>query len=310
MIVNYKFSDTIEQCQDGEKPDWIDLASPTEAEIDDICSTYQLSDRFLIDPLDPKERPRVDLEEEAILLVFRLPILEKIHGSGKFSTIPVGIIIAPGLVITVCRHPELVNMHFKRMIKRKRCWTTARFVFSLFLTASTGFVENIEHMEELSSESEAKMRHMTENEELLRLLSLEKSLIDITIALKSNHVLMEKFLQPEPFGLTLSKDEIEVLDDALIENQQGIFMAEIFGQVLGSLSDAFGSIISNNLNKTMKFLAGITVVVMLPTLVTGFYGMNVSLPGSNIEGAFMILSGVCLALMLVVSVFFAKKKWF
>ena len=144
----------------------------------------------------------------------------------------------------------------------------------------------------------------------MALLDIEKALIDITLALKSNHALMDKFRQSEPFGLSLNKDEKDILDDAVTENQQAVFMAEIFGQILSSMSDAFGSIISNNLNKIMKFLAGVTIVLMLPSIIAGIYGMNVGLPLAEVSGAFWILLGLCLGLMLAVSVLFAKKKWF
>ena len=310
MITRYTFSEIIEISRDGEKPDWIDLSDPDEAELAEVGRQYSLPQWILTDPLDPKERPRADQDGAAVLLVARLSDRTTTPEGPVFRTVPVGIIIVPGLVVTVCRSPELVNVHLKRLFSRKRNWSCVRLAFALFLASGTGFIENIERMEELAGEAEAQLRRSPENEELLTLMTIEKALIDTTIALKSNHVLMEKFRQPDPFGLKLSKDERDILDDSMIENQQAIFMAEIFGQVLASMSDAFGSIISNNLNKTMKFLAGVTIVLMLPTIIAGLYGMNVSLPGSEARGAFIILCALCLVMMLMVSILFAKKKWF
>ena len=310
MITRYTFSETIEISREGAEPDWIDLSDPDECELAEIGRRYNLPQWFLTDPLDSKERPRVDQDGEAVLLVVRLSDRTLTPEGPVFRTAPVGIIIVPGLVVTVCRGPELVNVHLKRLFSRRRRWTCVRLAFALFYGSGAGFIETLERMEDLAGEAEARLREQPENEELLALLNLEKSLIDTTIALKSNHVLMDKFRQPDPFGLILSKDEKDILDDAMIENQQAIFMAEIFGQTLASMSDAFGSIISNNLNKTMKFLAGVTIVVMLPTLITGLYGMNVGLPGSGAEEAFVILCALCLVMMLAVSILFAKKKWF
>ena len=310
MIIRYKFSETIECSLDSEKPDWIDLSDPEVGELTEIGDKYGVPQWILTDPLDPKERPRVDQDGPAVLLVARLSVREMQPEGPAFRTVPVGIIIIQDVVITVCRSPELVGDHLKRLFTRKRHWTCVRLAFALFHASGTGFIENIELMEEMAGAAEARLRLSPENEELLALLNIEKALIDTTVALKSNHGLMDKFRQPEPFGLVLSKDERDILDDALTENQQAIFMAEIFGQILASMSDAFGSIISNNLNKTMKFLAGVTIVLMLPTIIAGLYGMNVGLPGSEARGAFIILCVVCLALMLVVSVLFAKKKWF
>ena len=310
MIGRYKFSDYITPCSPEEKPDWIDLSDPEEEELAEVSRLYNAPQWFLVDPLDPKERPRVDQDEAGLLVVVRLSAREILPDGPTFQTVPVGIIIFPGLVVTVCRKAGLVSGHLARLFHRKRHWSCVRLAFALFHASGTGFIENLEKMEDQAGEAEARLRRSPENEELLAILNIEKSLIDITIALKSNHELMGKFNRNDPFGLTLSKDERDILDDAMTENQQAVFMAEIFGQILASMSDAFGSIISNNLNKTMKFLAGVTIVLMLPTIIAGIYGMNVGLPFAEASGAFIGLSLLCLGLMLAVSVLFAKKKWF
>jgi len=332
----------------------VDLSDPDQEELSQVAEGYQLPLWVLTEPLDPKERPRVDQDGSTLLIVTRLSVREQQSGGPLIRTVPVGLIISLTLVVTVCREPGLVSAHLSRIFQRKRDWTRARLVFALFYAAGTGFINNIELLEEMAGAAEARLRRSPENEELLALLDIEKALIDTTVALKSNHALMDKFRQPEPrmgifspsanlslsqgvaikcsaeelsgqrlssgnrllspptsaFGLSLTREERDLLDDALTENQQAIFMAEIFGQVLASMSDAFGSIISNNLNTTMKFLAGVTIVLMLPTIIAGLYGMNVELPGAELKGAFLMLGGLCLGLMLAVSILFAKKKWF
>ncbi len=310
MIGQYKFSQFIEPCPPGESPDWLDLADPDAAELTDMESRYGLPKWFFTDPLDSRERPRVDQDGAAVLIVVRLSAREFEDGEPRFQTVPVGIILSEGRVVTVCRRSGLVADHLRRLFQRKRNWTNVRLAFALFYAAGTGFIENLERLEELAGEAEARLRRSPRNEELLDLLNIEKALIDTTVALKSNHGLMDKFRQPEPFGLNLTREERDLLDDALTENQQAVFMTEIFGQVLSSMGDAFGSVISNNLNKIMKFLAGVTIVLMLPTIIAGLYGMNVALPGAELKSAFAILCGLCLGLMLLVSVLFAKKKWF
>ncbi len=310
MINQYIFTENIEPCPPDRAPDWVDLDDPEEAELDEAAGRFALPRWLLTDPLDPKERPRVDQDGSSILIVARLSVHDQLAEGPLFHTVPVGIIIAPGLVVTVCRRRDLVRVHLNRLFSRRRNWTRARLAFALFYAAGTGFIDNLGRLEDLSREAEARLRRSPENEELLALLNIEKALIDTTVALKSNHGLMDKFRQPDPFGLVLSKEEKDLLDDAVTENQQAVFMAEIFGQVLASMSDAFGSIIANNLNATMKFLAGVTIVLMLPTIIAGLYGMNVALPVAEIEGAFWGLCGLSAGLMLAVSLLFIKKKWF
>lgn len=310
MISRYKMSQTISPALAGEEPGWLDLSDPEPDELSRVAEEHGLPLWLLTEALDPKERPRVDQDGSTLLIVTRLSVREPQPGGPLIRTVPVGLILSPTLVVTVCREAGLVSAHLSRIFQRKRDWTRARLVFALFYAAGTGFIDNIGLLEEMAGAAEARLRQSPENEELLSLLDIEKALIDTTVALKSNHALMDKFRQPEPLGLSLSREERDLLDDALTENQQAVFMAEIFGQVLASMSDAFGSLISNNLNKTMKFLAGVTIVLMLPTIIAGLYGMNVELPGSELRGAFLLLGALCLGLMLAVSILFAKKKWF
>ncbi|MDR0882938.1 MAG: magnesium transporter CorA family protein [Candidatus Adiutrix sp.] len=311
MLTSYLAADNISPCPPGAAPDWIDVSDPSEAELAELAQAHQLPPWFLTDPLDPKERPRVDQDGLGLLIVARLSFRDDQPAEPVFRTAPVGLIITPELVITVCREPDLVRGHLSRFFQRRRPWSPARLAFALLHAAGTGFINNIERLEELAGEAEARLRLSPENEELLTLLNIEKALIDITVAVKSNHGLMDKiFRQPDPLGLILTKEEREILDDAMIENQQAIFMAEIFGQTLASMSDAFGSLIANNLNRTMKLMAGLTIVLMLPTIISGLYGMNVNLPLAESQGAFWTMCGLCLGLMLAVSVLFARKKWF
>ncbi len=310
VIKQYKLTHEIETARRGEPADWLDLADPDEAEINQVAASHGLPPWFLSDPLDPKERPRIDQEGQALLIVVRLPVEEQREDGPHFHSVPVGIIICPGLLVTVCRRPDLVKEHLYKLYRRKKSWTCTRAAFALFRSAGTSFIATLERLEDLADQSETRLRRAPDNESLLALLNVEKALIDLTLALKSNHALMDKFHQAAPFGLELGPEDRDLLDDAITENQQAIFMAEIFSQILASMGDAFGSVISNNLNKIMKFMAGVTIVLMLPSIVAGLYGMNVKLPGAEAPGAFWFLCSICLGLMLVVSILFAKKKWF
>ena len=183
-------------------------------------------------------------------------------------------------------------------------------VLALFHAAGYGFIKRLEDMEALVEASEARLRRSPENTELMALMNIERSLIDLNVALKSNQDILRKFQQPRPFGLDLTREELDLLDDAVTENQQAVFMAEIFGRVLGTMSEAFGNVISNNLNKVMKFLTGMTIVLMLPNLISGLYGMNVALPLAENPHAFAIIITLSLTLVLAVCLLFARKKWF
>jgi magnesium transporter len=162
-------------------------------------------------------------------------------------------------------------------------------------------------MERITDSAELSLSKSQQNKEIMTLLSLDKALIVYTVALKSNRAIMTKVIEGKILFQT--QEELDLLDHALIENQQAIYMADIFGQIIGSVGDAFGNIINNNLNKVMKFLAGVTIILMLPTLVVGAYGMNVRLPIADNSMAFWILALICVITSGVMWLYFWLKKW-
>lgn len=308
----YKFKDTIEQVEDGLEADWINLADPDEGELETVAELCGLSASFLAETLDIKEHPRVDRSEAALLIVIQVPADSHIGASPFGVTVPVGVFIQTKRLITVCRRPSVVAEALKAAFGKSKIWTPILMTGYLFRSVGSSFINALNKLEEMAVQAETSLRIRPENDVLLELLNIQKSLIGLTVALKSNHGLLEKLYHNEQtFGLHMSKIEKSVLDEAAIEIQQAVFTAEIFGQVLVSMSEVFGSIISNNLNKIMKFLAGVTIVLMVPAIIAGLYGMNVaSLPGSDLSYAFWLLCGFCLFLMVSVSFIFAKKKWF
>jgi magnesium transporter len=162
-------------------------------------------------------------------------------------------------------------------------------------------------MEDITDEAESSLSISQQNEQIWTLLSIDKALINYTVALKSNRAIISKLLDDQVFPMTAEEDDL--LDHALIENQQAIYMADILGQILGSVGDAFGNIINNNLNKVMKFLAGVTIILMIPTFVVGAYGMNVELPMALAKNAFLVLMIVCLVISGALWLVFRRKRW-
>jgi magnesium transporter len=113
------------------------------------------------------------------------------------------------------------------------------------------------------------------NKELIQLLDLEKSLVYFNTSLKANEVTLEKILRGRI--VTLYEEDHDLLEDVLIEVRQAIEMAQIYSDIISGMMDAFASVISNNLNVIMKLLASVTILMTVPNIVFGFYGMNVGI---------------------------------
>ncbi|MDR1872177.1 MAG: magnesium transporter CorA family protein [Deltaproteobacteria bacterium] len=307
MIKNYILDDTswLETSME-EEANWVDLEGPNTEELLAVAERYNLPPLFLSDPLDPRERPRLDDEDEAILIIVRAPCVHK-ELNAVFSTIPIGIIITPRMILTVCREPGLARQLLSRETRKPRVINRQSLLFKILIEISSDFIHQLEVLEDLAEEAERHLSKSQQNEQLMTLLTIEKALINFSVALHSNRSIMEKLKT----GATMnySDEQAGWLDHALIENQQAVFTVEIFGQIVGSMGDAFGVIISNNLNKVMKFLTGVTIILMVPTLIVGAYGMNVRLPLAEFELAFYILAFLCLASSLVILLYFNRRKW-
>jgi magnesium transporter len=298
--------------------DFLDLEDPEPQEISEIAEKLNIPHLFLSDPLDPRERPRVDQEEDTTLIIVRVPsticppntreaVSLDDYKTKPLDTIPMGIILSGSKLILVTSKSGIAQQFFGRVNRKPRPHSTLSVVFKIFIESSADFIHYLELMEELTDQAELTLSMAQQNEEIMTLLTIDKTLINFTVALKSNRAIMEK-LMDYPF-LKLTPLEIDLLEHALTENQQAIFMADIFGQVLGSMSDAFGTIISNNLNKVVKFLTGITIVLMIPTFIVGAYGMNVILPFERHPKAFWIIVLICLISCASLWLFFNRKKW-
>ena len=147
------------------------------------------------------------------------------------------------------------------------------------------------------------------NRELIQLLDLENSLVYIATSLRSNEIVMEKCLNGRIIKL-YDEDE-DILDDAIVENKQAIEMSKIYSDILSGTMDAYASIISNNLNVVMKFLAAITIVLSLPTMLASFWGMNfVNMPFSNNPYGFWFLTIISIIIAGISAIWLKRRDMF
>ncbi len=166
----------------------------------------------------------------------------------------------------------------------------------------------LNYLKQINKETEIAeyvLKNSMRNKELLKMLSLEKSLVYFTTSLKSNELVMEKTIRGKIIKL-YDEDE-EILEDAIIENRQAIEMAQIYSNILNGTMDAYASIISNNLNGVMKFLTSVTIILAVPTMVSSFWGMNVNLPFQNSAMGFGIMLIISVVLTAIVTWWLNKK---
>ncbi len=291
---------------------WIALTNPTASEIIDIADAYQIDPDHLKAPLDEEERSRIEVEEEYTLVLVDIPSIEERSGKDWFVTIPLAIIMTNDVPITVCLEETPVLTSFKDgRVRDFHTFMKTRFILQILYKNATQYLQYLRIIDKKSEVIERKLHQSQKNEELIELLELEKSLVYFTTSLRSNEVVLEKLLRTEK--IKKYPEDTDLLEDVIVENKQAIEMAGIYSGILSGTMDAFASVISNNLNIVMKFLATVTIVMSIPTMVASFYGMNVNsrgMPFANHPYGFVIVLGFALALSLLVAYIFNKKDLF
>lgn len=289
---------------------WVAMTDPSATEILEISGHYSIDVDDLRAPLDEEERSRIEIEEGYTLILVDIPSLEEKNNKDRYVTIPLAIIIAKDAIITICLEETSVLKGF--MDGRVRDFYTykkTRFILQILYRNATVFLQYLRVIDRRSEEIEKKLQISTKNKELIELLELEKSLVYFSTSLRANEVVLEKLMRSK--GLKQYPEDTDLLEDVIIENKQAIEMSNIYSGILTSTTESFASIISNNLNIVMKFLATVTIVLSIPTMISSFYGMNVNgIPGSNTPNGFIIVTIAAFIITGLIALLLAKKDMF
>ena len=282
------------------------LLDPQEREWAELASNSALPDEFVRHSLDPDERTRLHTTDSALLLVLRVPLA--LAGSGlPFVTAPLGLIMANGhcYAVSAVGSSVLANLHGQESVLGS--WPRQRLILHLLRLTADAYLRDLAVINHAVDGLEERLREALENDVVLEILRYQKALVYFTTALQSLEQLGERLR--EGGGLVFSQEARSTAEDILIEIRQALEVATVSRDILSQMMDAFASIISNNLNVVMKFMAAVAVILTLPVLVASFYGMNVRLPLAGAPQAFwlvLLLSGLLAA---AVSVFFARRRW-
>lgn len=293
MIKIYKtdVNGVLEELKEIEENCWIDLMEPTEEELKEVVSKTGVSFKHLIKVLDEEELPRIEVEEEETLVVTDFPYNVDRARKNKYTTLPMGMLVSSkNYFLTICgKKHHLLDPFKESKIREFYTDRKTRFVVQILLQVAISYLDELKVINKDITSREKILYKTTENKELLNLLNIEKSLVYFITSLRENEAVLERLEKGEI--LPLYKEDLSLIHDAIIENRQGIDMANIYREILTSMTDTYATIISNNLNRIMKFLAGITIVFSIPTMIASFMGMNVPLGsfGSHSFSFFFII---------------------
>lgn len=292
-----------------KKGNWINMVSPTEEEIKEVCSNINIKDNFIRYALDYEEKARIDIEDEdnTILFIIDIPIMEKENGTRIYSTMPIGIIFVRDdyfITISLTKN-DIIDDLEKNKLRNVITYKKSRLLLQIFYANAERFLVLLKRLNKETEVAESVLKNSMKNKELLKLLSLKKGLVYFTTSLKSNEIVMEKTLRGNL--IKLYEEDEDILDDAIIENKQAIEMSKIYSDILTGTLDAYASIISNNLNAVMQFLTSITIILAIPTMISSYWGMNVPVPLQENPFGFIIIVILSITIGIIATVWLRKK---
>ena len=274
-------------------PLWIDARSVNRDETNHLQEEYQIEQDDLLDILDPDELSRMEDGEGYILTIIRVPVYDPAAETPYF-TVPIGIIVKGKTIITLCwTDSEVLKDFGANRVKGVRLNDFPSFIVQIMNRANLNFLRYLKEINRRSISIQNEMKLEIENKEIMQIMGLEKSLVYITTSLKSNSLLLTKMKTTRL--IKFDEDDIDFVEGVAIDNRQAIEMADTYSNIMFGVMDSYNSIISNNLNIVMKKLAIINLVMMVPTFITSFFGMNFKLPFDQLPGywAVIITSGLC-----------------
>ncbi len=288
---------------------WVHLLRPSEEEIKIVRDKLNIEDEAMRAALDEEETVRIEVEDFYTLVIVDIPIVRPEQTSFLYTTVPLAIIMTQKNIVTIClEETSILEDFWNKTVKGFDTCKRSRFLLQILYRNASKYLQYLRQIDKAQTQVENALHKSMKNSELIQMLKIEKSLVFFSTSLKANEAMLEKMMK---FNMIKKyPDDMELLEDVIIENKQAIEMGNIYRDILSGTMDAFASVISNNLNIVMKFLASITIVLSVPTLLASLWGMNVDVPFQDDPGGFLWVVVISVVASLVAVVILWKKKMF
>ena len=311
MIAMYKTDDRIIREIEAYEPGaWINLTALTLEECADISEQFGMDIADVRAALDDEESSRISIEDTYTLVLVDIPSAEVRNNRHSYTTIPLGILMTEEVVITVCAEETAVLRTFvEQRVREFSTKKQMRFTYQILYNACMVYQSLLRSIDHKRTEIEERIDQNTEDVDLIDLHELESNLVYFATSLRANGVVLDRLSR---YGnLRKYNEDLELLEDVVIENKQAIEMTQIYRDIIKGTRALMSTVINNRLNNAMKYLAAITIVMSIPTIISGLWGMNVSgkwMPLSNTPFGFGILCMVTLAICIVAMIILKRRK--
>lgn len=296
----------LEQFEDGV---WVQMIEPSRNELAQVAGQYGIEMDDLATALDEEESSRISLEDGYTLLLVDVPSPEVRHEKKMYTTIPLGIVIRQNALITICREDTPVLHYFIR--NKVRDFSTKkkmRFIYQLLLRSAALYQAYLRGIDKKRIEIEERIGTSTQDVDLIELHELESTLVYFATSLRANSIVLERLRRYK--RIEQYPEDMELLEDVVVEYQQAIEMTAIYRDIIDGTRELLSSVIDNRLNNVMKYLTSITIVMAIPTIISGIYGMNVDgrwMPLSTVPYGFEMICGI-IFIICAVTLWILRRK--
>ena len=281
-----------------EEGTWICLTAPSQEEIREVAATLDIEPADVQAALDPEESARISLEDGYTVIIVDIPLKVDGAAEGVYTTIPLGILLTQTTITTVCSVDTPVLSDFASC--RARGFSTKkkmRFVYQILYRAATMYQQELRLIDRRRQEIEKNLTGTLRDSDLMELHGLESTLVYFATSLRANSTVLDRLTRYK--RLEQYPDDMELLDDVIVEIRQAIEMTSIYRDDIKGTRELFSSILDNRLNNAMKYLTSVTLLMAVPTVISGLYGMNVDIDGMPFSGSDYGFVIVCLLTLAI-----------
>lgn len=311
MITLYKTDNSIIREVDNYENDiWIKMTSPSNEESNFISQKYSIDLDHIKAALDNDESARIEIEDGYTLILVDIPVSERRGEHNEYTTIPLGIILCEDTIITICaRETNILKAFVQKRIKEFSTKKRMRFLYQILFRNAIEYQVDLRKIDKKRTQIEEHISEITEDKELIELHELESNLVYFATSLRSNGLILEKLTRYS--RIKQYPEDRELLEDVIIENKQAIEMTAIYRDIINGTRELVSTVINNRLNNVMKLLASITIVMAIPTIISGLFGMNVNsvgMPFSASPWGFAIICGITVLICVVVLIVLKRRR--
>ena len=310
MIALFKsFGREVRPVDELAEDTWVELTSPTAEEVSSVAERLGIDQDDILAAIDPEEKARIQTEDDYTLIVVDLPAREERHHEQAYNTIPLGIILTKDNGVTVCSEETSVlgSLHDART-KDVSTQNRLAFVYRIMLRIALRYQQVLANIDRTRMAFEERVEKIEDAHDLIRLHELESTLVYFSTSLRGNATVLDRLTR---YGHLQQAEDRDILDDAIVENQQAIEMAQIYREVIDGTRELVSTLMDSRLNTVMERLTSITIILSIPTVISGAYGMNVAgkwMPFADAPHGFAIVNLITIAVCLISAIWLRNKK--